>query len=81
MVPLFWTPPFLDSAPFFGHFFEKFMFCLGTPFFNNPKKYYNLTKRKVELVVNNYENLEIVKNRPIGGLSDKKVMNLRFAMP
>ena len=35
----------------------------------------------VELVVTIHENLEILKNRPIGGLSGKKGMSSRFAMP
>ena len=29
-----------------------------------------------DLVVHNYENIEISKNRPIGGLSNKKGMSL-----
>ena len=29
------------------------------------------------LVVHNYENIEISKNRPIGGLSNKKGMGLK----
>ena len=30
--------PFLYTAPFFVHFFEEFVFCLWTPFFNTPEK-------------------------------------------
>ena len=37
-VPLFCTPPFFDTAPFFRHFFEEFMFCLYTPLFDTTEK-------------------------------------------
>ena len=51
------TPYF--NTPFFEHFFEKFMFWFGTSFFNNPKKILIYWSKTVELIVNNYENLEI----------------------
>ena len=33
-VALFATPPFRNTAPFSQHFFNEFVFCLGTPFRN-----------------------------------------------
>ena len=42
VVPLFATPPFCNTAPFLQHFFEKFVFCLGTPFCNTSKKNYTV---------------------------------------
>ena len=62
-VALFATPPFRNTAPFSQHFFDKFVFCLVTPFSQHFTWSERFSTRKSAKMDKNDENmvLEMLK--------------------